>query len=556
MGIASWFKNILGQDRKASSNAEHWIVNLFGAGSTYNDWTSNRLELAGHFRGWNYCAINALATEVACMQPQVANIISAEEQKAQVQKSLRGIDNARGAEKKFLIRKFIHKRLSSDIMRRKALVQIQAGHALEPVEQDDPCATILRNPNEPDVAFTFFYRLIMNLRLHGVEYTYVHPNMGGTPHSLWVIPTHWVHEKRGVTRFVDYYEIKPARSTTDPANSMLGGWYPGYSGRGVLLPEHVVKIAYPHPDSLTGGYSPLMACATWTDISEAIDSTRVNTFINHMLPGVIIQIDKDVRNPDKAQLERIQATFAEKYATAKNARKPVVLAPGLTIVPVPTAQEMEYHSSADQSRDNSLATHRTPKAVIGLTETTSLANLTASWTGFYQTAVKPNLVLIGQILTEKLAKRWDKRKVIYWDNPVPDDPEQTLKRAQILGGIGVMTPNQIRLEYGWEPHEYGGDNPLVNGQEMPWGTGQLPPPPGQVDAGMGGDPEMQDRVGKLDQMLEFANNGDGEEDDGDGSLDTPLGGGEDAAEIPHESLPTPLAKRLGRVSTNGNGKHH
>lgn len=562
MGLASWFKDILTAKKRPAnepSAAEQWLVQIFGAGTTYNEWTSNRLELAGHFRGWNYCAIHALATEIACLPPQVANIITAEEQESQIKKSLRQIDHARGSEAKYLKRRFVQKRLLSAKLKTKALVQLQAGHALEPVDHDDACVKLLRNPNDPDVAYTFFYRMMMNLRLHGSQYTFTQLNAGRLPCSLWVIPSHWVRERRGSDRFVDYYEIRPAHSTAQ-MDRFLGGWYPGYSGHGIVMPEQMIKIAYPNPDSMTDGYSPLLACATWTDISEAIDSTRVNTFINHMLPGVIIQIDKEVRNPDKAQIDRIQQTFAEKYATAKNARKPIVLAPGLTIVPVPTAQEMEYHSSADQSRDNSLAAHRTPKSIIGLLEHTSLANAAAAWSGFYQTAVKPELTLLGQVLTEKLAKRFDDRKVIYWDNPIPDDPEMILKRAQILGSTGVMTPNQIRLEYGWEPHEYGGDNPMVNGQEVPWGTGELPAQPGQVDMGAGGgeqvDPETQRRMGQLDDMLQFAQDGGG--DDGEnGSLETPFGD-DGAEEIPHESIPTPLAKRLNGTmvaKANGNGKH-
>lgn len=565
----NWFKRLFSPLQSTASpqvddtsRAERIFLKLFqlGGNTTYNDWTGNRYELAGHFKGWTYCAVHALATEIAGLQPQVARVVDQTEQEEEVKKSLRVLKSLRGTERQWYTQQLRKKSIQRRLMKTKTLAHIQQGDELEPAPNQHPLVKLLKNPNGPDVAWSFFYKVIMFLRLTGSSYIYAIPDRMGRVAELWPIPSHWVHERRGSDRLVECYEIRPASAVMPEQQTFLGGWYPGFSGRGIIEPKDMIKIAYPSPLSLTDGFAPLQAIGTWVDVSENIDKTRVSIFANHMLPGVVIEIDKEIQNPDVPTIERIQTVFAEKYAAVKNSRKPVVLAPGLRLVPAPTNEELEYHASADQARDNILAGHRTGQSMVGLSENTTYASMVASRANYYQGAVKPEVTFLGQVLTEKLAKRYGDEWCIYWPDPVPDDPDLNLRKQDQGLRTGTLTVNEARADDGREPYEFGGDDPTLpmGTQTVPWATGEPDEFMQPQQGWMPGEDSEDGQPTEDDLAALLGGDGpDGEQPEPSG-IETPLAGGDGAEES--EGIPSPLAKRLNGHAcnghANGNGVKH
>jgi phage portal protein BeeE len=544
--------------KAASSGGEQRIVTmLMPGGGSFNDWTANRPELAGHFRGWNYVAIHALCCEIAGLQPQVARVVDQAEQDGEVEKVLKSLHSATSTFERSLVQKaYQRKKALRTKLTRKALAHMQGGDELEPVDKDHPLIRLLRNPNGPDTSWTYFYRGTMFGRLCGVQYANIVRDRLGRPAELWPLPAHWVREKRGDKQFVDWYEVRPT-GTISP-ETMSQWWFPGFSGTAKIRPQDMIKIAYPSPHSITDGYSPITAMGAWIDVSEAMDQSKVRSFTNGWFPGVVIEIDKDYDEPNQPEIDRVQAMVAEKYTEVRNTKKPVILGPGMKMVPNNTPVDLDYVNGGDQIKNWILAAHRTGESVVGLAENTTFASMVASRANYYQGAVKPELTLLGQMYTEKLAKEFGEDLVVYWDNPVPEDPEMELKKRVAKFAAGALSPNQWLTADGEEPWDHGGDDPFLpmGLQEMPWCTGVQDPYMQQQGAPGGGSPPAG---GDLDSLMGQDDSSGGipsplkEEDAAEPaqSLPTPLGG-DGGSEAPHTSLPTPLKKRLnGKAPTNG-----
>lgn len=538
------------------------------SGALTGNWTQDRVNLANQFHGWNYVAIGAIAEEAACLAPQICRVVDGQEVRGELRKSL----TSRGAPAwncEASIERDVRRRFLSKSMKRKALANLQESDELEPISSDHALVKLLKNPNGPDVAYSFYYRYWMYMRLIGSAYIWIVPNRSGMPCQLWVIPSHWVREfatdanGKPTEKLVGSYEIRPMSGYgygDFTANFTGGGWMPGMGGVKRVDESEIIKIAYPNPLSLVDGLSPVAACGSWLDVSSAIDNSRVQAFYNGAFPGVILQLDKEVSAPDKSQLDRIYERFAEKVSGVRNSRKPYVLAPGLTLAPSPwqSPVEMDHVQSANQIRDWLLAMHRVGPTIAGITEQTSFAADTAARQGFYHGTLRPQLKFLGEVLTEKLCPRFAKpgeKLVCYWPDPTPDDPETKLKEAQALAALSANTPNEIRENFGKKPFEFGGDDPMgsMGQQPLPWATGEQSMGMGGMDGGPlppegGQSSDAEPSQGDADPM-------------DDVMRELLAGGGEGASERPGQAIPTPLAKSLldrinGEKSLgNGNGKH-
>lgn len=431
---------------RAGGEAIFAALNAYGAhpGGQPGTWGIDRAAQARHFRLWTYVAIKAIAEQIARHPPRVAHRLNPEQAEA------------KGGRK--------NKRLVTAKVRQKALTgTLQAHEELEAVDSDHPLYRLLQNPNRPDVSYTFWYRLIMALELTGEAYIVKLRNKAGLPSELWPIPSHWVWPVPGENRLVDAYEIRPAGQ-----------------GRAATLrfePEDVVPIVYPSPVSIVRGWSPLGACAEWVDCAEAIDSDRWYSFKNGMWPGMVIELEAGSfgRVPDRAEVERLYAMLDARLRGKENSSRPVMLNPGMKAVQFSrTPVEMAYEQSAGQVRDQVLASHHVSKSVAGINEETNRATQVASLANFIENTCGPKFTLIGQIMTEHIAREYEDDLVVYWPNDLPQDPDAKRADLEFQRDSGALTPNEIRTEFGREPFEFGGDDPLLPPAlaPVPWATGQ------------------------------------------------------------------------------------
>lgn len=394
-------------------------------GGIPGSWTQDRNEQARHLRGWVYVAIRSLAKMVAGAAPSVGIRRNGDDLLVRQEK---------GA--KFLSRR----------ARRKMLAQVQDHEDIEPAPQNHPLVKLLQNPNPPDTAWTFFYRSELFLRATGNLYWWAVPNKLGLPCELWVIPSHWIWPCKGSLADPEEYEVRPRAAY--------------WGGQAVRIPgDEIIHIRYPGLIDPFDGYSPLAAGATWIDNSESIDRSQWAKFKNGVNSDIMIELDKSLEGVDEAGMERLAARIHEKYVGENATGKPLVMSPGAKAVPLKTTPvEMDYIASGDQKRDWVLALFGVSKSLIGITEDANRASAEAAIANFVFREVGPDLMLLGQMVTEKLASRFDEKLVVYWPDLTPDDPEMALKKMTLGVQSLAVSRNELREFLDLEPQE-GADSP-------------------------------------------------------------------------------------------------
>jgi hypothetical protein len=289
--------------------------------------------------------------------------------------------------------------------------------------------------------------------------------------SQWVFPRSGNDKRTGKPKIISYYEVRPAAGYVSTDYGM--GWFPGGGGRMEIDADDIVQISYPNPVNFFDGFSPVTATATWIDGSEGIDNSRVAQMQNGCFPGVAIEYDLSVQNPDPEQIKRVLRDFASKYQGVRKTGVPAILGPGMKIVPInQTPEEMDYVNSADQMRRHQMAAHRVGPSVIGMAEHGTFASMIADRAGFHQSVIKPKTTLIGAVGTVRLARLYDPHLVMYWFDSVPEDPDLKLREYDTGMRNGAVTPNDFREDILHKPaFENGGDDPIVPLNMSPIGIG-------------------------------------------------------------------------------------
>ena len=452
--------------------------------ASFAAWSANRSELVQHWRGWNYVAGRAICEEFAGMRPNLAYRRSANHVAGLRSKAL-SLPTTR--ERRAALCQLSGKFLSKSL-RQKALANIQGHEDLEPAPHDHPLYTLLEKPNALQCAWQFQYTTLMYLELTGITYFWIIRDREGLPVELWVLPSQWVFPrsgpdpKTGKPRIIAYYEVRPAAGYVSTDYGM--GWFPGGGGRMEIPAEDIIQISYPNPVNFFDGFSPVTAQATWIDASEGIDNSRVAHFQNGAFPGVAVEIDVGTKAPSEEQIKRAQADIAAKYVGVRKTGQPVILGPGMKMVPLKqTPEEMDYVNSAEQMRKHQMAGHRVGPSVIGMAEHGTFASMIADRAGFHQSVMKPKVTLIGQVCTLQLARCYDPDLVWYWFDSTPEDPDLTLRQHQVGLQYSCLAPNEYRQDVlHLPPFEHGGDDPIVPMNMSPLGIGtgidadQLPVP--------------------------------------------------------------------------------
>lgn len=394
-------------------------------------WGANRAEQAAHYTGWPYVAIRRIAEEIAQHPPCV------------------GFQREGGTSTKAL----------KPWQRLRALSSVPTHDDIEPADPENPLVRLLKNPNPPDTGVTFWYKVGINLEAMGETFLWLILDGDGKPTEMYVLPSHWVwvkwkgrqgeeQDKGESDSLVDFYEIRAWGVAAGSANIVR------------LRPEEVIHIAYPGLLDPMRGYSSMQAGSLWVDNAKAIDRSQFAKFQNEVTASVALELDGSIAEPDQDQRERLKSLLAG-YQGVDHAGEPIILPAGAKLTVVGrSGVEMDYLNSGTDTRDKCLALWHVPKSVIGMTEEVNRASMAASMDYFRSGPIAFKLKLIGSVLTEKLAKRFDPTALIYHEVPPPHDPDAELARWQWGTAAGITEVNEARAWLGLEP-KANGDRALV-----------------------------------------------------------------------------------------------
>lgn len=397
-------------------------------------WTDSRIEQVRNFKHWIYIAIRTIGRQIASQVPNVSWI------------KHNSLGEAR-----------------TNFFRSKALTPLLTHEGLCPVPDDHPLLRLLKDPNDPDTSYDLWYETILYHHLTGSAYWWMPSNSLGLPAAIWVVPSHWMWPIVGVDKLIEGYEIRPIE----------GNYF-----RKFLPMEEVVVFREKSPISKIDGYSPLTAGAQWGDTIEMINRSRWHSYKNGTFPTVAIQFDGKYQDPSDEDLARIESKFMARYSGETRSNRPMFLPPGVSVNPLSLGlNQMLFGETALEIRDNILALFGVPAAVAGLTKDMTYGSVLAASAGFMQSTVNPLLRYFGQVITEKVAWKYDDQLRVWWEDLTPQDPELVEKQIQTDLMAGAITPNELRILRGREPYPDGrGDLPVLpsNMTSSPFGGQHSP----------------------------------------------------------------------------------
>lgn len=416
----AWSAQVGKAPRGVTSNAPKLFRPPYGGAQYFGQ--AYRWEQVLHYKFWVFVAIKAWIREIAGGEPpNIGKIIPKQSQGKTVKKGWGGP---------------------------------REHQEFQPYEDGHPLVRLFDNPNGPDVAYDLWAYTTLFKLLTGSAHWYVIKNSWGTPVELWVIPTHWM------------------RLATDKEGLPLGYEVQNPWGRVEHIPYENVISFYDHsPLNRYEGSSISQAINEWIDAYESSLRARLAQYKNGAIPSYHVSLGESY-DPDEAFLERYYAKWLSRFQGEDNTGRPLITGGDIEVKSLGiTPVDMGYTDAENSARDNTLAAFGVPKAVIGLTENMTYGSVKAERAAFREYAVNPDLTYISQVITEKLIKPLDPQGIFWWDKRT-DDPEQMFKEIESRRAGGSITPNEERSMFGAEAYPHGGDDPLINGVEMPWVTGK------------------------------------------------------------------------------------
>jgi hypothetical protein len=226
--------------------------------------------------------------------------------------------------------------------------------------------------------------------------------------------------------------------------------------------DEVIHVKIPSPLHFVDGYARSQGIAEWIDIDTSKSRSQRNQFAQGAQPGPIISLEKEVEAPSDQEIERFKAQFRANYCSEEKAGLPFVLRAGIKEIAFGmTPQEMAYLQTGEQGRDFILGAFGVSKTNVGMVDAGSRANADAATATLLRAAVNPRLTLLGQVMTETIARDFDPSLVVYWLDVTPKDRQQTLAEYQAAQGALAVTRNEWRQNVlDLEPFEAGGDEPI------------------------------------------------------------------------------------------------
>ncbi len=290
----------------------------------------------------------------------------------------------------------------------------------ERISRRDPAMRLFECPNGRDDFGMFMRRTIQQLALTGTALTWCVPNGMDEPCEMYNIPTclanplpQFVGYEHGAYRVQPMYPYGPFTMWPGMASAM-----------GAVIPaEQIIAIRNPHPWLTYEGYSDLTAMRLQADTVEAIDRARWQTQMRGVEPSGVLEMPETALGMQKPDINRIRAEFDAFFAGPMNKGKIFIAHDGSKMTPWGTAPaEMAWTEGWDQLVGFLFGGYGVMKAVAGITDAASFAQLFAAIKQFNLMSLMPLLKMIGGMFNKFLMPRFHED---YWLEMEPeriDDP--------------------------------------------------------------------------------------------------------------------------------------
>ena len=329
----------------------------------------------------------------------------------------------------------------------------------EEVATDHPVLEVLRKANSVDDGFGLATTRILFLELTGNAY--LHPVMDdalGIPAELWTMPSH---------------RVKIIPST----DGLIGGYRYGMDTQSEVDFEvdEVIHFRRPNPKSLLYGLGKVEAAWSVIQQSEAMHDMDYSFYENMARPDYAIIVKGGV---GREQLDRFETKVREALQGTRKSGKFLAISGDIEMQPL--SFPPKDLAGREDVVEEIAAVFGVPVSMLKAND----PNLAAAKSGYAQwreSTIAPICRLDEETLNAKLLPLFNLEDDCYlaYDNPVPADRTQDLVERQASVSGGWMTPNEARLEAGYDPVEdpaadrlYLGGQPLgaTGMPQMPFGA--------------------------------------------------------------------------------------
>lgn len=386
-------------------------------------WTSDHIQEAKSYSGWNYLAIAALGREAA---------------RAHVYAYKDGSDRGQALRKSW---KAKHGPMWKSMATQDGAAQM--------ADESSWVAKLALKPSGTQTGELFRWEYMQQMHLHGCCLIFNRPTVDGT---------------RTAARYIVPMALtQPVYPGQDPKCPEGGvrilpyqagmGWYVNpmisYLSGATISTKMLSIIRYPHPLQRGDGRSPSDAAGWWIDTSMMVDRARWKQLKRGPRPHGIVSVEGDDVDAAKLQLieDKLNAKLDDKEGYDQRA---IALNANVDFEKDFSPHEMDYVGSFEQLGETILATHGTNKALVGLTDNMTYGSLAAALRQA-GSVVQSDLDLLSADYTMLVQDEGAAEAIEFEVQPV-DDPDLTERQLATDLSAGVRLGKEWRSIRGLPPY--------------------------------------------------------------------------------------------------------
>lgn len=377
-------------------------------------WSSDHLQEARTFTGWNYVAITAVARQCAKSHTYIWD----------------GSSRA-GKETRRSLRSLYGRTWARSFAQDAAAAALPDNHVLH---------TIVNKPSPKQSLALFKWEYVQQMRLHGSCIIFYRQNVLGTfSVHRHVIPMALTQPiAPGAHEFAPNGGIRVMPSNA--AHGLRRSQILALLSNAIIPIEMLGVISYPPTYMMGTGLSPTDAISTWIDSSRMIDTARFKQMRRGPKPRGIVTA-KDLTDE---QCEDLQDRLNAELSTiaGEDDSQVIVVRDGTSIATDYSPEDMGYTGGFDQLMQAILAAEGCSKASVGLQDGMTYSSLAASMNAANSISVQPDLDLLGQHESMRYSEEHGTEVEIEHEAQPYDDPTLTEQQLQTDLDAGIRTVRQ------------------------------------------------------------------------------------------------------------------
>jgi HK97 family phage portal protein len=233
--------------------------------------------------------------------------------------------------------------------------------------------------------------------------------------------------------------------------SEMTSLYGGTGGTRRLLQDEVFHLRDRSDDGLIGR-SRLQRAASVLQAGMSVQTFANSLYSNGVNPSGALELDASLS--DKA-FNYLKDQFKDVFSGASNAAKALVLQPGIHWKQISiNPEDAEFLASRKFTVEELARIFNVPPVIIGDLQYSSFNNSETLLRWFAQNTLSPWIKKLESEFTRSVfseATRSTHKLEIDLSGLMRGDPEQRWNAWKIAVETGILTPNEVRQEEGWNP---------------------------------------------------------------------------------------------------------